>query len=115
MINLEQWMELSDEQKIELIQSDAHRLEIFTDEIPKLKVNIHLIDRFLAESHRVAKVRDHYAARTIFEVLRHESVIQDRSQDEFKICNDIIIPIARVSLLFPALNGLFKFKRRKRS
>jgi len=55
----------------------------------------------------VAAGRLHYSARTIIEVMRHESLIADNDLT-FKLNNNIALKLARVSMqLFPALNGLF--------
>lgn len=69
-----------------------------------------VVNGFFIEAHKVAKLRDHYSARTIVHVLRHHSILED-GDPNFKI-NDHISPLlARLSMeLFPALNGLFSLR-----
>ena len=90
---------------------DGNELEIFVDEHKDLEDNMHIVDQFIVESHKIAQTRDHYSARTIIEFLRHHSSIEQKDC-EFKIANAMCTPIARITMLFPALNNLFNFARR---
>lgn len=76
--------------------------------------NIKLFSRFLSEAHAIARHRERYSARTIVEVLRHNSLAHD-SDEEFKISNNITPIMAYASMqMFPALNGLFIIKGERR-
>lgn len=112
MITLQQWAEMSTEEKMARIKRNSTDLQIFVDEHKDLELNMHIIDRFLVESHKIAKTRTHYSARTIIEFLRHHSSLEQK-ESEFKIANALGTPIARITMLFPALNGLFSFATRK--
>jgi len=112
-LTMKEWSNLSESGKMDIIIRNSIHLDIFADEHEALRKNLHLVDRFLKEAHKVSWVRKHYSVRTIFEVLRHNTILEQKDS-EFKISNDLIIPMGRVSMLFPRLNGLFSFKERKR-
>ena len=100
---LSEWLKLSRKQKRGIIKrSGLNSLET-TD----VAVNVALFDLFVVEAYKVCN-RKRYSARTIIEVLRHNTLASDDDK-EFKINNDIAPKFARVSMaLFPVLNGLFE-------
>lgn len=106
---LKRFLRLSEKDKKKAIM-DADVL--LKGERKHLSNSLDFFRAFVIEAHKIAQHRDHYSARTIAEVLRHNSLIEDGSK-HFKISNDIIPLAAHVSMdMFPALNGLFSTKRR---
>jgi hypothetical protein len=104
-MNPSEWQKLSRKQKRGIIKRSG------TDSFVTAPVadNVALFDRFIYEAHRVSG-RKRYSARTIIEVLRHNTLASDNDKD-FKINNDIAPKFARVSMaLFPALEGLFELR-----
>ena len=75
--------------------------------------NWHVFLEFERRALQVAGRRDHYSARTLIEVMRHDSVIGELNGD-YKITNNVVPDFAR---LFAALNpmhaGLFEFREHK--
>lgn len=65
---------------------------------------LRILDRFLLECDRLVKAgRKHYAARTIIEVMRHNSLLNSKDP-EFKIPNWMPPIMARLALVcFPEL------------
>lgn len=64
--------------------------------LPWLQDNQHIYDAFEDHALRlIAKGRTHYSARTIVEVLVHESILRETSDGEFKIGNDKAPDLAR--------------------
>jgi hypothetical protein len=112
MITLKKYLKLSDDDKNSAIAKATELSDITEREFNSCINNHGLLDAFFIEAHRVAH-RKHYSAYTIVEVLRFNSDTNDDSQDVFKIANEMKPVLARVSMeLFPALNGLFKTKKR---
>ena len=76
-----------------------------------LPENLHVYEAFERETMRVVRRGyDHYSARTIIEVLRHNSALAERA-GPWKL-NDWHTPyLARLfALLNPAFSGLFDFR-----
>ncbi|MNL51799.1 hypothetical protein D3C87_1749270 [compost metagenome] len=76
-----------------------------------LPENLHVYEAFEREAMRVARRGfEHYSARTIIEVLRHNSALAERA-GPWKL-NDWHTPyLARLfALLNPAFAGLFEFR-----
>jgi hypothetical protein len=71
--------------------------------------NRHVWHRFEAEAHKVrARGRKHYSARTIVEVLRHESALAD-SGEPWKLNDHNTPDLARLYLLaHPDASGFFE-------
>lgn len=62
---------------------------------------------------RVAEYRNHYSARTIAEVIRHDTAIGEIGGD-YKINNNFIPDLARLfALMNPKRAGLFAFRAHK--
>jgi hypothetical protein len=63
-----------------------------------LSENWHVWQEFEAQADRVwARGRRHYSARTIFEVLRHESVVKEAGNAEgWKLNNNVVPDLARL-------------------
>lgn len=72
--------------------------------------NAHIVQAFFSSADAVARYRAYYSARTISEVLRHESIVRDKGS-EWKINNNRTPDLAR---LYQAVrrNDLFRFRGR---
>lgn len=78
-----------------------------------LRDNGHVFAEFERRALQVAAKRDHYSARTIMEVIRHDTVIGQLS-GTFKINNNAAPDCARLfALLHPQHSGLFEFREHK--
>jgi hypothetical protein len=79
-----------------------------------LAVNVHVWIAFEREANRVwNRGRRHYSARTIGEVLRHESALAE-SGNEWKLNNVVFPDLARLyALIHPERAGLFEFRGRE--
>ena len=65
-----------------------------------LKANLHVWERFEQEALRVWNAgRTHYSSRTLWEVMRHETVVRAANDGEWKLNNDRAPDIARLFLL----------------
>lgn len=83
------------------------------DFIPYLRENLHVYSAFEREALRIAARRERYSARTIVEVLRHNSALEEIGS-EWKL-NDSWTPhLARLfALLNPQCAELFEFRESK--
>jgi hypothetical protein len=80
----------------ELLQANAHQ---FRRGFPAwLEENGHVWRRFAQVADEVRRRRAHYSARTIVEVLRHESALSDTG-DPWKLNNNHAPDLARLYLL----------------
>lgn len=78
-----------------------------------LAENPTVYDAFEREALAVAHRREHYSARTIAEVLRHESAVR-QSGDGLKLDNDMVPGMARLfAMAHPRFQGLFEFRESK--
>lgn len=79
-----------------------------------LAVNAHVWIAFEREADKVwNRGRRHYSARTIGEVLRHESALAE-SGSEWKLNNVVFPDLARLyALVHPDRAGLFEFRGRE--
>ncbi len=111
MFTLDQWESFSTDKKLALIETRGMFIGLTIVKREKIKEALPLFNRFIAEAFRVkGKGRDYYSARTIVEVLRHHSVLEDGDK-RFKICNDLTPWMSKLSMeLFPDLKGFFKVK-----
>jgi hypothetical protein len=85
----------------------------FTDDFRGyLPENLHVFDAFEREALRVVqRGRTHYSARTIIEVLRHNSALTEQG-GEFKLSDWHTPYLARLfALMHPAHEHLFEFRR----
>ncbi len=73
-----------------------------------LQANRHVWDRFKEEADKIRRRgRTHYSARTIIEVLRHESALADAGK-EFKINDHNTPDLARLYMLTtPGMSAFF--------
>ena len=97
---------------IRVMRVNANR---FTDEfMAYLPENLHVFAAFEREAMRiVARGWKHYSARTIVEVMRHNSAVAEAA-GEFKLCNRKTPYLARLfALLHPAHADLFEFREAK--
>jgi hypothetical protein len=93
-------------------QNNAH---LFTPEfLAYLPENLHVYRDFEREALRVVRRGlKHYAARTIMEVLRHNSALAEAGED-YKLNNNMIPSHARLfALMHPIHAGLFEFRGRR--
>ncbi|MFM2287427.1 MAG: hypothetical protein RL684_570 [Pseudomonadota bacterium] len=90
--------------------------DTFTPEfLAALPQNLHVYAAFEREALRVVhRGRHHYSARTIIEVLRHESLLAEAGPGAWKL-NDWHTPyLARLfALLNPSHSNLFEFREAK--
>lgn len=83
------------------------------DFIPWMRENGYVFSEFERRALQVARRRDHYSARTIMEVIRHDTVIGELT-GPWKINNVVIPDCARLfALLHPQHAGLFEFREHK--
>lgn len=76
-----------------------------------LQHNAHVFFEFERRSLVVAERRAHYSARTIAEVMRHDSAIGELVGD-FKINGNFVPCMARLfSIRHPRYSALFEFRR----
>lgn len=82
--------------------------EAFLDFLPE---NVHVYDAFEREAHRVvARGFKHYSSKTIIEVLRHHSALEQVGGG-WKLNNNTTPYLARLfSLMNPANADLFEFR-----
>ena len=110
MITLTQWLGYTDTVKKGVIEHYAMKCDLTGEQEQRLLTSLPVVTMFFVEAHMIAKKKDHYSARTIIEVIRHNSVVED-SDSTFKINNDITKPLAIISMeIFPALNALFSVR-----
>ena len=75
--------------------------------------NWHVYLEFERRALQVAGRRDHYSARTIAEVIRHDTAIGEL-RGEWKLNNNAIPDMARLfAAMNPAYSGLFEFREHK--
>lgn len=78
-----------------------------------LEENEHVYREFERRALQVAGFRDHYGARTIIEVMRHETAIRQLG-DEYKLNDHMTPDLARLfSMCNPNHASLFEFRTRK--
>lgn len=89
-----------------------HREQFLADFPAWLADNPHIFAAFSREADRVwSRGRRHYSARTIVEVLRHESALAEVG-GEWKINNNTAPDLARLYLLRnPSRAGFFEFRQ----
>lgn len=94
-------------QAIELVKASAQ----FRPEFEAwLAANWLLWRRFEAEALKIARRRDHWSARTIWEYLRHETGLRE-ADAMFKLNNNAAPDCARLfAMLYPAHEKLFEFR-----
>ena len=78
--------------------------------------NLHVWAAFRREANRIwNRGRRHYSARTIGEVLRHESALSENGS-EWKLNNTIFPDLARLYLLaYPRRQGFFELRTQANS
>ena len=110
MITLDYWQNLTPYQQELLIKQYCLEAGMDNEDTQTLASNLKLVTRFSQQAHVIAQKRTHYSARTIIEVLRHNSIIEDNDPD-YKINNNVTPLMARISMaMFPALNALFSIR-----
>lgn len=88
--------------------------ERFTPEfLAYLPDNLHVFDAFEREALAIARRRAHYSARTIVEVLRHNSALAENG-GQFKLSDWWTPYLARLfALIHPQHASLFEFREAK--
>jgi hypothetical protein len=108
MLTLSEWINASNKQREAWIEDYSRRCHLTYDQIEMLVKSPEVVNRFFHEAHKIAEKRTHYSARTIIEVLRHYSALEDCDKS-FKINNVIATSLSRLSMeMFPRLNGFFE-------
>lgn len=75
--------------------------------------NWHVYHEFERRALQVAQRREHYAARTIAESIRHDSAVGELF-GEFKVNNNAIPDCARLfAMMNPHHGGLFEFREHR--
>lgn len=94
--------------------AQMHSERFTPDFLAYLPENLHVYDAFEREALKVARRGfKHYSARTIIEVLRHHSALEE-SGGAWKLNNDNTPYLARLfGLMNPALECLFEFREAK--
>lgn len=98
-----------------LFMAHMHASAFTREFLAYLADNLHVYTAFEREALRVvARGRQHYSARTIIEVLRHESLLAEAGPGAYKL-NDWHTPyLARLfALMNPAHVHLFEFREAK--
>lgn len=82
------------------------------DFVEWLAANFHVWVRFEEEANKLwDRGRRHYSARTIGEVLRHESALEARLDGEWKLNNNRFPDLARLYMtLYPEREGFFELR-----
>lgn len=79
-----------------------------------LDLNWHIWERFRSEADKIRARRSHYAARTIAEYLRHQTMLREAADFEFKLNNNNVPDLARLYMaLCPAAEGFFNLRGRE--
>lgn len=67
-----------------------------------LSENFHIYEAFEREANKIhARGRGHYSARTIIEVLRHETALREAANElQLKITNNVAPDLARLYVMF---------------
>lgn len=77
--------------------------------------NFHIYEEFAKRAIQIATKRDHYSARTIIEVMRHDSIFSENG-GEFKISNNRSPDLARLfALSCPSYKDLFSYHQRSKA
>ena len=75
-----------------------------------MQENVHVYEEFERRALAVARFRDHYSARTIAEVMRHDTAIRELGE-EYKLNGNYVPHMARLfAMLNSAHAGLFSFR-----
>lgn len=103
--------DLGFEWAIKIIARDA---EDYRHDFPSwLSLNWHVFKGFEREALRVAARRSHYSAKTIYEVLRHHSLLAEKA-GEWKLNNNFTGDLARLfEAMHPEARGFFGLRARK--
>lgn len=75
--------------------------------------NWSVYQEFERRALQISRFRKHYSARTIVEVMRHDSLIAEQN-GEFKINGNFVPDMAKLSMLLnPSLSGFFEIRRER--
>lgn len=92
--------------------AEMHRERFTADFMAYLPDNLHVFDAFSREARAIHRRGfRHYSARTIVEVLRHNSALQEAG-GQWKLNDHNTPALARLfDLMNPAQAGLFEFRK----
>lgn len=96
----------------DILQLAENNIDEFTDEFLEwLPENIHIVHAFKREAFRVIyKGYKHYSGRTILEVLRHHSALEEKD-GAWKLNNNHIPYLCRLfGLMHPEHADLFEYR-----
>lgn len=98
----------------ELLQLVSDNQDLFRPDFYQwLNDNKHIWEEFERRSLQVAVKRDHYSARTIAEIIRHDTAIGELKAD-YKINGNYVPCLARLfALVHPRYSNLFEFREQK--
>lgn len=89
----------------------AENRGMFTDEFVKwLPENLHIFSEFCARAVAIRRRgREHYGAKTIFEVIRFETDFRSKPDESFKCNNNFTAYLARLCMIaYPETNEMFE-------
>lgn len=89
----------------------AHESEFSDEFLDWLPSNLHVIEAFNFETFRIIhKGFKHYSGRTILEVLRHHSALQENSEP-WKLNNNHTPYLCRLfAYMYPQNSGIFEYR-----
>jgi hypothetical protein len=98
-----------------VFMAHLHAAKFTPEFLDYIAANVHVFEAFEMEALKIAaRGAKHYSARTIIEVLRHHSALQETGPGIYKL-NDRHTPfLARLfALCHPDFAGLFEFREAK--
>lgn len=100
--------------KLIILNTILFNKDMFRDDFPEwLMENFHIWEEFERRALKVASKREHYSARTIVEVIRHDTAIGEL-KGEYKINGNFVPYLARLfALRHPRYSNLFEFREQK--
>lgn len=103
---LRDWSAMNADQKLNVIRSSVSQ-ELSTNDIEYAQRNLKIFCKFVEESFNLRRKRTHGSAQSIIEVIRHNSILSDDSED-FKISHRCRAIFSRLAMrIFVDLEGFF--------
>ena len=102
------------QRKADVLEVVTNNLDQFRDLFPLwLEYNWPVWCKFEEMAIEIARKRPHYAVATIWEVIRHHSLMREKAPD-FKLNNNFRADVARLfALMHPQHETLFETRKRK--
>lgn len=102
------------ERKALALETIAENADEFRDDFPAwIDSNFHIWTRFEDMALQIARKREHYSARTIFEVIRFHTMLQENGS-AWKLNDHFAPDCSRLwTRLHPAHSEFFETRRRK--